>query len=523
MQWMRSFGWTFTAAAAILLVAGCRGRGPEWPAEDILVVALESAPIHLDPRVGSDQASSRVFELLASGLVSKDPHGNLVPDLAESWEILDGGRRYRFHLRRGVSFHDGRPFTAADVVWTFQSILDGTVATPKKGAIPQLERVEARDPWTADFVLREPFGALLVNLTSYLGIVPAGMGPEAFNGRPVGTGPFRLVERNPDRLEFAPFDAYWGGRPRLDRVVLREVPDATVRALELRKGSVQLVVNALPPDLVPGFRGDPAYRTVLDPGSNYVYLGLNLEDPLLADRRVRRAMALAIDRAAIVEHLWRGLGVVTETILPPGHWARNEALPPTPYDPPAAGELLDEAGYRDPDGDGPRPRFTLTYKTSTDETAVLQAQIIQEMLARVGIRADIRSHEFATFYNDIKRGNFQVFSLTWTGVVDPDIYNLILHSARIPPAGSNRGRYRNPRFDRLVEQGARLTEPAQRLPFYLEAQEILAEDLPYISLFSKVNVAVMPAALAGYRNYPSGELYAVKDMRWDRAAAAAVR
>lgn len=499
------------------LAAGCRrSAGPDLPPDNRLVVALESAPINLDPRLGTDQASSRVFELMLNGLVTKDTRGNLLPDLAESWEILDGGQRYRFHLRSGVRFHDGRELSSADVLWTFQSILDGTVPSPKRGAFQQLERIEAVDELTVDFVMNQPFGAMLVNLTSYLGIVPAGEDAESFNRRPVGTGPFRLVERQPDHLVFEAFEDHWRGRPRLDFLELREIPDATVRALELQKGSVQLVVSDLAPDVLPLFRRDPAFRVVEDPGSKYSYLGINFEDPVLARAEVRRAMALALDRDRLVDTLWRGLGIVTETVIPVGHWAHHDDLEPIPHDPAAARQLLDEAGFPDPDGDGPEARFGVTYKTSTDETALLQAQIIQAMLAEVGIDVEIRSYEFATFYSDIKKGNFQVFSLTWTGIIDPDIYSLILHSESIPPAGANRGRYRNPEFDRMVEEGARRTKPEERRPFYLRAQEIMAADLPYISLFNRVNFAVMPIQLEGYRNYPSSELYSLKEVSWRR-------
>ena len=503
------------AAVAVLASACGPAPPPRRPADNSLTVALESAPIHLDPRIATDQASSRVFELILDGLVTKDDSGNFIPALAETWEALDGGARWRFHLRPGVRFHDGSAFDAEDVVWTFQTLLDGTVTSSKRGAFAFLQRVVAIDPATVDFVLSEPYGALLPNLTSYLGILPAGTLPESMNRSPVGTGPFRFVSRTADTVELAAFDGHYRGRPRLDRVVLREVPEATVRALELRKGSVQLVVNALPPDVVPLFRADPRFTVPTSIGANYVYLGLNLTDPLLADLRVRRALALALDREKLVRTLWRGLGVVTETLLPPGNWARNDDLPPLPFDPATARLLLDEAGFPDPDGDGPTPRLRLTYKTSTDETALLQAQILQSMWREIGVEVEIRSYEFATFYADIKRGNFQLFSLTWTGIVDPDIYMLVLHSRRAPPAGSNRGHYANTRFDALVEQGARLADPAARRPFYLEAQAILAHDLPYLSLFTKVNVAVLPAALRGYRHYPSGELYSLREMYWE--------
>ncbi|MEO8275099.1 MAG: ABC transporter substrate-binding protein [Thermoanaerobaculia bacterium] len=500
---------------ALLTTSACGpSPAPRRPADNSLTVALESAPIHLDPRVATDQASSRVFELVFDGLVTKDESGAFLPGLAESWEALEDGARWRFHLRKGVHFHDGSELDAADVVWTFGTLLDGSVTSSKRGAFSFLRRVVEIDPSTVEFVLAQPYGALLPNLTSYLGIVPSGATPEAMNRAPVGTGPFRFVSRSADTVELSAFDGYYLGRPLLDRVVLREIPEATVRVLELRKGSVQLVVNALPPDVVPLFRADPHFSVPTSTGANYVYLGLNLTDPRLRDLRVRQALLDALDRELLVRTLWRGLGVVTETLLPPGNWARNDDLPLTPHDPQAARKLLDQAGFPDPDGDGPQPRLRLVYKTSTDETALLQAQILQAMWRDVGIEVEIRSYEFATFYDDIKRGNFQLFSLTWTGISDPDIYMLVLHSQRVPPAGSNRGHYANARFDDLIERGARLADPALRRPLYVEAQALVAHDLPYLSLFTKVNVAVLPADLLGYRHFPSGELYSLRQMHW---------
>jgi len=488
---------------------------PTLPTDNSLTIALESAPIQFDPRMATDQASSRVFELAMNGLVTKDETGRFVPDLAERWELLDGGTRWRFHLRRDVRFHDGKPFAAADVVWTYGGLIDGSLASAKRGAYAAVASVAAVDEHTVDFVTRGPFGALLGNLTAYVAVVPAGRTPDEMNREPLGTGPFRVAARTPDRVTLEAFDGFFRGRPALDRVVLREVPDATVRVLELRKGTVQLVLNALPPDVVPLFERDARFRVERKTGSNYVYLGLNLEDRVLSDPRVRRALALSLDREKLVRTLWRGLGEVTETMLPPGHWARNDDLAPVPHDPAAAAALLEQAGYPDPDGPrGPQPRLTLTYKTSTDETSVLQAQVLQAMAAEAGIRLDIRSLEFATLFADVQRGIFQLFSLTRTGIDDPDIYTLVFHSRNVPPRGANRGRYRSRELDALLDRGSALALPEERRPIYLAVQEIVARDLPYVSLFTRVNVAVMPRELAGFRHYPSGELLGVRDLRW---------
>lgn len=505
------------ALAAFLVSAGtgCRGsRELPAPADGSLTVAIESAPAQLDPRTGADQASSRAHELLYDGLVEWNTGSRLVPALAVSWEVLDSGRRWRFHLRPGVRFHDGRGFSSADVVWTLRSVLDGSLTTSKRGALQLVRAVTAVDPLTVDLTLSEPSSALLAELTTGLGILPAGTTPQQANRSPVGTGPFRFVGQSADRLELAANPDAFRGRPAIARLVLKAVPDTTGRALEMRKGSAQLVVNDLAPDAVPAFLSDPRFRVAEDPGASFVYLGFNLRDPVLADRRVRQAIERAIDREQIVRSLWRGQGVVSESIFAPGHWARDERIPVVGFDPAEARRLLDEAGYADPDGRGPRPRFRLVYKTSTAELSQLQAQAVQAMLGDVGIEVEIRAAEFATLYEDIRRGNFQLFSLTRTAVLEPNVFRLMLHSRSLPPDGQNRGHYLNEEFDAAIEAAGRTTDLETRQALYGRAQEIFAADLPYVILMVKKNVAVMPRRLEGYVNYPSGAFTALRDLHW---------
>ena len=385
-------------------------------------------------------------------LVTENPDGTLVPSLAKRWEVLEEGRRWRFHLRSGVHFHDGRSLRAEDVVWTFGTLLDGTVASPKKGALSSLAAVEKVGPLLVDFLLDEPTSSLLYNLTPALGIIPEGTTPEDQQHHPIGTGAFRFISGHGEDLRLEANPTYWAGKVNLPRLRLREIPDATVRALELQKGSVHLVINGLAPDVVPRFREDNRFRVVESAGSNFSYVGIQHDHPQLKDPLLRRALALAIDRPLIAHTLWRDLFEPTESLLPPHHWAFNPNLNPLPYDPEEAMRILDELGYLDPDGEGPESRLHLTLKTSTNEPYLLQAQAIQAMMARVGVELEIRSHEFATFYNDIKRGHFELFSLIWTGINDPDIYRYTLHSASMPPDGANRGHYRNGQFDDLVER-----------------------------------------------------------------------
>jgi peptide/nickel transport system substrate-binding protein len=179
-------------------------------------------------------------------------------------------------------------------------------------------------------------------------------------------------------------------------------------------------------------------------------------------------------------------------------------LPTYPYDPAKAKQLLDQAGMRDPDGDGPQPRFTLVFKTSTDTEANLRAQMIQQMLQQVGIKVDIQTSEFGTFLDDVAKGKFQLYSLSRNGIADPDFYYVIFHSKNIPPEGQNRGYYSNPKVDDLIAQGRATFDRNKRREIYAQIQRIVQEDLPYISLYHQINVAVMDKDLQGYTMYPAG-------------------
>ena len=285
-----------------LLLCGCT---PTAPAEDIVTLALDVPPTNLDPRIGIDATSERLTQLIFNSLVRKDESSNLVPDLAESWEISDP-TTYIFHLRDGVRFHDGRPLGARDVVYTFDSILNETIQTPKASAYRRISSVEALDDRTVQFRLSQPFAAFLWNLArGAIGIVPEGSGLEMAD-HPIGSGPFVFDHYTRDAEIVLRRNAdYFGQAPRLNAVRFKVVPEAIVRALELRKGSVDIALNVLPADMAEELRDSPGLRFMEGEGTNYQYLAFNLKDPTFNDVRVRRAIAHAVDRDAIVASLWR--------------------------------------------------------------------------------------------------------------------------------------------------------------------------------------------------------------------------
>ena len=495
-----------------LLVGGCSRPTP--PPPDTIRVAIVSSPNNLDPRIGTDEVSQRVHQLIYDQLFRIDDQLRVSPGLATDWTQPDP-TTYLVHLRRGVLFHDGHELTSADVVYTFNSFLDPAFISPRKGAYRLLKQVRSVDRYAVEFVLQEPFGSFPVNLV--MPIVPAGAGAN-LKQQPIGTGPYRFVRHvADDYLELAAFDRYFEGPPRNKGLLLRVVPDDMMRGLELQQGSIDLIVNDLAPDLVHQFQASRSLRVITSLGTDYAYVGINLRDPVLRDRRIRQALCYAIDRQAIVDHLRRGLAVPASGVLPPMSWAFEPSVRQYPFDPARAMALLDAAGYRDPDGTGARPRLSLTLKVSSTEFNRLQSSVIQESLRRVGIALDVRSYEFATLYADVLRGSFQLFTLQWVGVSDPDMLRRVFHSKQMPPTGFNRGFFSNPVVDALIDRATRSTDDTERRALYGDVQRLVAEEAPYISLWYKTNVVVAQRTLQGVEINPAADFRFLRSV-WRSAA-----
>jgi peptide/nickel transport system substrate-binding protein len=475
-----------------------------------LIIGIPTNPTNLDPRLSTDVASSQVNNLLFNKLVRLDKNLNITLDLAESYTMPDK-KSYIFYLKKNVLFHNLKELTAHDVKYTFDTIRDPEFKSPKRGNLKDLEEIEILDKYTIKFKLKKVNASFLLNIS--LGIVPkdvAEIKKDKFSQSPIGTGPFKLVDFRPDeRLEFVAFEEYFEGRAKLDRVIYKIIPDSNVRILELKNGDIDFIQNGFNLDLLPWLKKNKNLRVVSKPGLNYAYLGFNLKDPILKKKKVRQAIAYAIDRKAIVEHILKGEATLATGVLNPDNWAYEPEVKRYPYNIKLAKRLLDEAGY---------PvtkkgiRFTLIYKTSQDETRKRIGEILQEQLAKVGIRVKIKIYEWGTFYGDIKKGNFQIYTLSWVGVVEPDIYYYIFHSESIPPKGANRGRYINPELDRLIEKGRATLDIKKRKKIYSRIQKIVAEELPYISLWYTNNIAIMNRRIKGFYLHPSGNFRFLKDV-----------
>ncbi len=508
---MRHLGLGCLTTAILLTLCGCQEE--DLLGRRILVVGLEANPTNLDPRLSTDAASSRINELLYSRLFRKNDAGEPVEDIVEEWEQTDP-TTYRFRIRAGIRFHDGRPLDAHDVRYTFRSMMDPALGSPLRSSYQMIESIECPDPHTILFRLREPYASLLINLD--LGILarPKEQGAEGQSPTGyIGSGPFQFIswtQNHEIRLKANP--GYFGGAPRTREIVFRIVPDDTVQILELRKGTIHLLQNDIEPEVLRNLERDSRFTVEKRQGTNYSYLGFNLKDPILGSLKVRQAIAYAIDRKAIIEHLLGGLAVPATGVLSPLNWSYEPAVEAYGYDPEKAKRLLDEAGHEDPDGPGPAKRFTLAYKTSQNELRRRIGEAIQGLLGEVGIDVKMRSYEWGTFFSDIRKGNFQIYTLTWVGITDPDIYYYLFHSKSIPPDGANRGTYLNPEMDLLIERGRVLRNREERKEVYGRIQKILARDLPYVSLWNEVNVVVMEPRVRGFVLRPDGDFLSLKDV-----------
>jgi peptide/nickel transport system substrate-binding protein len=498
------------ACLLIAIICGCQARVRRTP-DDTLVMLYDATINELDPRFALGSGDVKLSRLIVPGLTALDPSTlEPRPELAErieqrdelTWDVL---------LRAGLRFSDGASLTSEDVVYTFASTLDpATGSLYRQNFGERFTRVEALDARRVRFHLVKPLATFLTDLE--YGIVSARAARQHERGRfpgnrVIGAGPFRVERFDTDRLVLARNANYHGAPARMPRVEIRTVRDANARALMLVGGSADLAQNAIRLDLVDAVAERARVDAASGPSAILSYLMMQGEDPVLRDVRVRQAIAHAIDRERVIAVKLGGRAVLATGLLPPTHWAYEPDVARYDYDPGRSQALLDEAGYRDPDGPGGAPRLRLTYKTSADQFRLALARIIASQLGEVGIEVEVRAFEFGTFFADVKRGNYQLATMQTTAITEPDFYYAYFHSSRIPSPEkqdlNNRWRYRNPRVDALTEAGRATADRARRLAAYREVQQILAREVPVIPLWHEDNVAIYNVDVEGYVILPN--------------------
>ncbi|GAB4337760.1 MAG: glutathione ABC transporter substrate-binding protein [Calditrichia bacterium] len=496
----------------ILFAAVLAGCGSDNSSRNILRVALFDNPTNLDPRTYSDVASYRVIEQIYDSLIKLDSTGTPQPFLAESWKFT-ADTLLEFKIRRGVRFHDGVPLTAHDVAFTFRSVMDPALNAPSRKSFEVIRAITVPDSYRVVFHLKQVYAPILSNLE--MGIVPkhlAEKDPKILQRQPVGSGPFKFVRWKTDAfVELRKNADYWSGPAKIDGILIKILPEATTRVLALENDEIDFLMNEFPENYLERFRKNPKLKIQMKSGSNYVYLGLNLRNRYLSVKKVRQAIAHAIDVKGIIRNLHGGIYQPARSLLHPRHWAYQPGLPEYQYDPSLAKRLLEEAGFPDPDGDGPHARFRLVYKCTDKQKSRQKAQVIQSYLKAVGIDLEIQSYEWGTFFDDIQNGRFDMYSLTWVGVYEPDLYYRLFHSENIG-VGANRGAFKNPEVDRLIEAAQGTLDQQKRKALYGQIQKILAEELPYISLWYETNIAVMQKRVVGFELYPAAEWFSFRNV-----------
>ncbi|MBM3249725.1 MAG: peptide-binding protein [Candidatus Omnitrophica bacterium] len=483
---------------------------------DAIVSASIGDARNLIPLLASDVPSSEVAGLIFNGLVKYDKDVNLIGDLAESWEIRDHNLVIIFHLRKNVLWHDGHRFSAHDVEFTYQKLIDPKVKTPYGGDFERIKSLEVIDDYTVKVTYKEPFAPALSSWG--MSVIPRhllereDLNTSRFSRHPIGTGPYKFKSwRTQEKIELVSNHGYFEHRPYIDRYIYRVIPDESTIFLELQTQGVDSA--GLSPLQYTRQTDTPFFKKYYQkfrlPSFAYTYLGYNLRDPKFSDKRVRQALNYAVDKNEIIGIVLLGLGRVCTGPYLPDTWAYNPKVGPAAFDPQKARELLKEAGWADSDNDGWLDKegkaFEFTIITNQgNEERLKVAQIIQRRLKDIGIKVSVRVSEWSVFLTEnIDKRNFEAVLLGWALPREPDNYD-IFHSSKTAEGQFNFVTYKNEEVDRLLTEGRRYFDVEKRKACYQRIHEILYEEQPYMFIYVPDGLSVLHSRFKGIRLAPIG-------------------
>lgn len=485
---------------------------------NVLNVGLDVDAGTMDPRLARDTSAARMQDLLFNGLVRLDPKLNPTPDLALSWRYTNP-TTLEMKLRPNVVFHDGQAFTAQDVVYTYTSLLDEKFGAPRRALYTPIKSVTAVDPLTVRFNLTQPYGPLLQYLD--LGIVPRQAAAKAgadFGNNPVGTGPFKLTRwQKGNRIEVAANERYFRGRPKLDGLSIRIIPDNNVRLVALESGDLQFMHSPVPPQELERLRRENRLEVRTTNALGYTYLNLNTKDPILQDKRVRQALAYLSDRETIAETIFFGMDTPGESFLIPGSFSYTKQVTTYPYNPERANQLLTQAGWvaRTPGGirekNGQPLRLELVTNVDPNRQQVLE--FLQGEWRKAGIDARVKVYDFAAMLSDLTAGKYQVSLVGWLLLTDPDRAAYLQFRTG---GASNYGKYSNPEVDRLLDRARAETNRAQRKVLYTQVAQRVTADAPYIFLLYQGYAVLNDKRLEGFVVHPGGAWWSFESATFKR-------
>ena len=466
----------------------------------------------------SDAAAERVRSLMFNSLVRKNSSFDYEGELASEIRTSDDGKAITFVLRNGVKFHDGKPFTSADVRYTFDELFRTKAYksfaffdTVNKASVAHIKSIETPDEGTVVFNIDRP--ALKNQLLSNLVAIPIVSQDSSaqLRAQPIGTGPFKFVafDQSQNTVELQAFPEYWDGAPKVQKLKVKTVTDASALQAELQSGGVDLapVPSNLPPDSLKQMSSLSNLKVEQFDGSNIQYVGLNTTSPPLDKVKVRQAIAYSIDREKIIRELLSGQGKIAHSILPEGSWAYTPGTVYS-YDPAKAKQLLREAGYMNE---------PITFKFSSGNAAYSSyAQAIQNMLVEAGLNVQIETLDPNTIRENLAKGQFQMNTGAWIGGnQDPIFLKDLFTTAKIPGEGvscCNRSRYSNPEVDSLLNDAVNETDRAKAKELYHRAWTLISNDMPLVPLWYPANMVVANKRIGNIKINPSGDWTFIKDI-----------
>ncbi|WP_053956424.1 glutathione ABC transporter substrate-binding protein [Inediibacterium massiliense] len=491
-----------------LLTVGCSNNPssggnsePNTPSDkkDVLVVGQGADAVSLDPHATNDQPSSRIAKQIYETLVTQDENMELQPALADSWESIDD-LTFEFKLKKGVKFHNGEAFTANDVKFTLLRGLDSPHIGHIIGSIDP-NGIQIIDDYTIRISTKEPFAPLLAHLahtaTAILNEKAVNEFGDDYGQHPIGTGPYKFDKWiNGDKVELVRFEDYHGEAPAIQRVIFRNIPENTNRTIELETGGIDIAYE-IPPTDVSRVEDNPDLILQRNMNLSTTYLGFNCNKEHFKDVRVRQAINYAVDMEAIVKSVYKGVGAPSKGPLGPNVWASNQKLKPYEFNVEKAKKLMTEAGY--PDG------FKTSIWTNDNQQRMDVAEIVQNQLKAINIDAEVKVVEWGAFLDGTTAGEHDMFILGWVTVTgDPD-YGLypLFHSSQ-HGAGGNRCFYSNSKVDELLDKGRTSVDPAVREKAYMEVQQIIRDEAPWVFTWLGEDLAGVRSNVKGFKQHPAG-------------------
>jgi peptide/nickel transport system substrate-binding protein len=494
-----------------------------------LVFSSFADATRLTPNTVSDAVSNRIIGFMFDALVSTDKQNQIIPSVATSWKIENNNKRYTFNMRKDVKWHDGKPLTAHDVVFSFDMYLHKDSINPYKGSINMIDKVTAKDNYTVVFDLKDPSPLFLYTVGQ--AIIPKHKFPNgvksfndsSFHRKPMGSGPYKFKEwKTAQRIVVEANKNYWDGRPYMDTITMKILPDANVEVVNLLKGQVDFV-ESIDAKVVGQVTKNKNLKVVKYDTGRYDYIGLNVEDPKFSDMRVRQALQYGLNRQAIVDRIMLKNGVVASGPIHPLEAPYNKSVKPYPYDVKKANQLLDAAGWKMGNSgyrekDGKVFEIELAYNNGNKIRENI-AKVAQQDWKKIGVKVTPRSWDFSIELEKIDAGEIDAYVMAWSLGTNPDKYGL-WHSSQIPnppKAGNNNQRIKDARVDQIMEAFRKEPNAAKRNALYQELHKILNDKAYSLWTHHPKGFAGMNKDLAGVEFSLYTRWYNVTDWYWKDA------